>query len=127
MSVVTSVSHVSSNVGRRGEEAQSRRWGVVQAARRLVGGPGGHPPAPDGKRRTKSIYSKDRSTAAEKLRKLQPEVDAGLVTAGPATTVGEWLDYWLNQVHRSSIKPGTREDYSRIINNHIRPASAPGS
>jgi integrase len=79
------------------------------------------PPAPDGKRRTRSIYSKDRSTAAEKLRKLQAEVDVGLVTAGPATTLGEWLDYWLNEVHRSSIKPGTREDYSRIIKNHIRP------
>lgn len=79
------------------------------------------PPGPDGKRRTKSVYSKDRATAAEKLRNLQSEVDAGLVTAGPATTVGDWLDYWLANIHRSKIKPGTREDYARIIRNHIKP------
>ena len=69
----------------------------------------------------RSVYSKDRATAAEKLRKLQDDVQAGLVTTGPGTTVAEWLDYWLKEVHRDNIRPGTRTDYARIINNHIVP------
>lgn len=79
------------------------------------------PPGPDGKRKVRSVYSKDRATAAEKLRKLQAEVEAGLITTGPGTTVGEWLAYWLAEVHRENIRPGTRTDYARIINNHIVP------
>ncbi len=79
------------------------------------------PPGPDGKRKVRSVYSKDRATAAEKLRMLQDEVDAGLVTTAPATTVAEWLDYWLHEVHRDNIRPGTRTDYSRIIKRHIVP------
>ena len=79
------------------------------------------PPGPDGKRKVRSVYSKDRAACAEKLRTLQAEVDAGLVTTGPTTTVAEWLDYWLDEVHRDNIRPGTRTDYRRIIKNHIVP------
>ena len=79
------------------------------------------PPGPDGKRKVRSVYSKDRATCAEKLRSLQAEVAAGLVTTGPGTTVAEWLDYWLNEVHRDNIRPGTRKDYAGIIKNHIVP------
>lgn len=79
------------------------------------------PPGPDGKRKVRTVYSKDRATAAEKLRKLQAEVEAGLVTTTPGTTVAAWLDFWLNEVHRGNIRPGTRADYARIIKNHIVP------
>lgn len=79
------------------------------------------PPGPDGKRRTRSVYSMDRATCAEKLRKLHNEVSAGLVSPAPATTVGDWLDYWLANIHRSKIKPGTRTDYARVIRNDITP------
>src|SRR6185312_13455132 len=73
------------------------------------------PPGPDGKRRVKSVYSKDRATAAEKLRKLQSCIADGAVITSPVSTVAGWLDYWLANVHRTNIKPGTREDYARII------------
>lgn len=79
------------------------------------------PPGLDGKRRTRSVYAKDRSACADKLRQLQDEVSAGLVTAAPATTVGDWLDYWLANIHRSKVKPGTRTDYARVIKNDIKP------
>lgn len=79
------------------------------------------PPGPDGKRKVRSVYSKDRATAAEKLRKLQEEVQAGLVVTAPATTVAAWLGYWLDEVHRDNIRPRTRTDYARIINNHVIP------
>lgn len=79
------------------------------------------PPSPDGKRRTRSVYAKDRSACADKLRKLQDEVSAGLVSSAPATTVGDWLDYWLANIHRSKVKPGTRTDYARVIKNDIKP------
>ncbi len=79
------------------------------------------PPGPDGKRKVRSVSSKDRAICAEKLRKLQEEVAAGLVATGPGTTVAEWLSYWLDEVHRDNIRPGTRTDYARIIKNHIVP------
>ena len=79
------------------------------------------PPGPAGKRRTRSVYSKDRSACADKLRKLQDEINAGLVCSAPATTVGDWLDYWLANIHRSKVKPGTRTDYARVIRNDIKP------
>lgn len=79
------------------------------------------PPGPDGKRKVRSVYSKDRAAAAEKLRKLQAEVEAGLVTTAPATTVAAWLDYWLNDFHRDNIRPGTRADYKCVITKHIVP------
>ena len=79
------------------------------------------PPGPDGKRRTRSVYAKDRSACADKLRKLQDEVNAGLVSSAPATTVGDWLDYWLANIHRSRIKPSTRTDYAGVIKNDIKP------
>lgn len=79
------------------------------------------PPGPDGKRRVKSVYSKNRATAADKLRQLQADIEAGTVITAPASTVGEWLDYWLANVHRGKIKPGTRADYARVIKNHIKP------
>lgn len=79
------------------------------------------PPGPDGKRRVKSVSSRDRATAAEKLRKLQADIAAGEVVTAPASTVGDWLDYWLANIHRSEVKPGTREDYASIIRNHIKP------
>ena len=79
------------------------------------------PPGPDGKRRVRSVSSKDRATAAEKLRKLQADIAVGEVVTGPASTVGEWLDYWIANIHRSKVKPGTRQDYARVIRNHIKP------
>jgi integrase len=79
------------------------------------------PPGPDGKRRVKSVYSKDRAIAAEKLRKLQTDIADGTVITAPVSTVEGWLDYWLSNVHRTNIKPGTREDYARIVRNHINP------
>ena len=79
------------------------------------------PSGPDGRRRTRSVYAKSRAVCAEKLRKLQAEVDSGLVATGPATTVGEWLPYWLANIHRSKVKPGTRADYARVIKNDIVP------
>lgn len=63
--------------------------------------------------KVRTVYSKDRATAAD--------VEAGLVTTAPGTTVAAWLDYWLNEVHRDNIRPGTRADYARIIKNHIVP------
>lgn len=79
------------------------------------------PPGPDGRRRTRSVYAKDRAACADKLRKLQEEVSAGLVSSAPATTVGDWLDYWQANIHRSKIKPSTRTDYARVIRNDIKP------
>lgn len=79
------------------------------------------PPGPDGKRKVKSVAHKDRAIAAEKLRKLQAQVAEGTLITTPASTVGEWLDYWLANIHRSRVKPGTRQDYARIIRAYIKP------
>ena len=78
------------------------------------------PPGPDGKRGP-SVYSKDRGTAAEKLRKLQEEVDAGLVTTGSGDHGGRVAGLLAQPGAPRQYPTGHPQDYSRVIRNHIVP------
>ncbi|AXH46882.1 endonuclease [Mycobacterium phage Aminay] len=96
--------------------------GLFQRADGMWVGRADLPPGPDGKRRRKTVYARDRADCREKLDALKREIAEGVAVEGPAMTVGAWLDYWMANVHRTNIRPGTREDYARIIRTHIKPA-----
>lgn len=74
----------------------------------------------DGKR--KQFYTKTQKEAYEKLRKAQRELEQGTLVTGPQQTVEQYLTYWLEEVHKSSLKVSTYVKYRKVINSYIIPA-----
>lgn len=75
----------------------------------------------DGKRRRKTVSSKDRNIALAKLRELRKQIDAGAVPTTSGTTVGKWLDHWLESIHGPHIRPTTYRSYELSIRMRIKP------
>ncbi len=74
----------------------------------------------DGKR--KQYYGKTQKEAHEKLRKAQRELEKGTLVTGPQQTIEQYLTYWLEEVHKSSLKVSTYVKYRKVINTYIVPA-----
>ncbi len=72
------------------------------------------------KRRT--IYGKDRETVAKKLTQAVADRDRGLVFDAGSLTVGDYLDRWLNDSVKGSVKRRTYEGYASIVARHLKPA-----
>ena len=78
-------------------------------------------PSADGKRRRKTVTSKDRGNAARKLADLKRDIEAGLVVSTNKATVEQWLTHWLEDIHRTEIRPKTYKHYEQAIRIHIVP------
>jgi hypothetical protein len=78
-------------------------------------------PSADGKRRRKTVSSKDRGEALRKLRSLRKLIDAGRVPTTSSTTVGAWLAHWLDTIAGPQIRPMTYRSYEQVIRLHIVP------
>ncbi len=63
----------------------------------------------------KTVYGKTRKEAAEKLTKAMANRDGGLVFDAENQTVGEYLQRWLNDSVRGSVKPVTFENRERVV------------
>jgi integrase len=74
----------------------------------------------DGKR--KQYYLKTQKEAVEKLRKAQRELEQGTLVTGPQQTVKQYLEYWLEEVHKPGLKVSTYVKYRKLINSYIIPA-----
>lgn len=79
------------------------------------------PPGPDGKRRYRSVSSRDRNEAIEALKKLRNEIASGRIAVTGNTTVAKWLDRWLAEIHGPTVRPTTYRDYETTIRLHITP------
>ncbi len=77
---------------------------------------------PDGLRKRKTIYGKEREEVADKLVEALANRNKGLVFEGDDQTLSAYLDRWLNGSVKGSLKPSTFESYERMIRNHIKPA-----
>jgi integrase len=77
---------------------------------------------PDGLRKRKTIYGKEREEVADKLIEALSNRNKGLVFEGDDQTLSAYLDRWLNGPVKGSVKPSTFESYERMISNHIKPA-----
>jgi integrase len=73
-------------------------------------------------RKRKTFYGKSRKEVQEKLRVALNEQKQGTLATGPRQTVKQFLEYWLEDVHRSTVKPSTYLTYRTILDNHIFPA-----
>ena len=70
----------------------------------------------------KYIYGKTKQEVREKRRKALREQEQGRLATGPRQTVKDFLNYWLEEVHRASLKISTYALYRRHLDKHIIPA-----
>ncbi len=75
---------------------------------------------PDGKRRYVSGKTKEETRKA--LREARSNADAGLVFEAGSLTVGEYLDRWLADSVKDTVRQRTYERYESITRVHIKPA-----
>src|ERR671916_512402 len=68
------------------------------------------------------IYGKTRAAVAEKLAKAIAIRGSGFVFDAGNLTVGEYLDRWLSDSVRGTVRPSTFERHEGIIRLHIKPS-----
>lgn len=73
----------------------------------------------NGRRRRRSVSSKDYRELVAKLDELKSEAADGL-NLDRSITVAKWLDYWLPHVHKERIRPTTYLDYTYSARNISR-------
>jgi integrase len=68
------------------------------------------------------LYGKTRAAVAEKLTKAMADRNGGLIFDVGNLTVGEYLDSWLSDSVRGTVRPSTFERHEGIIRLHIKPS-----
>jgi integrase len=75
----------------------------------------------DGPKR-RALYGKTRKEAADKLAKALADRASGYTFDTENMSVGEYLDRWLNDSDRGSVRPSTYERHEQIVRLHLKPA-----
>jgi integrase len=73
----------------------------------------------NGKR--KPFYGKTRKEAADKLQQALYEQKQGMLATGPQQKLGPYLNQWLEEVHKSTLRIGTYKRYRIILDKHLIP------
>ena len=76
--------------------------------------------APDGKRRY--VFAKKRSDAERALRQAMTDAERGLVFEPGTVTVEGYLDRWLADSVKGTVRRSTFAQYESVVNRHIAPA-----
>lgn len=75
-----------------------------------------------GKIRRRSFYGKTRKEAVGKMNQALKDLSAGSYVEPHKITLGEWLDRWLHDYKKGSLRSNTWEGYKTLIDTHIKPA-----
>jgi integrase len=73
-------------------------------------------------RKRKTFYGKTRKEVQEKLRVALNEQKQGILSTGPQQSMKQFLEQWLEEVHKPAIRIGTYKGYRRYLDKHIFPA-----
>ena len=77
---------------------------------------------PGGKRIRRRRRARTKPEAREKLKQLQRDADAGVVSSG-ATTMTQFLDDWLAHILPArNVSVATIDNYTWAVESHIKPA-----
>jgi integrase len=68
------------------------------------------------------LYGKTRKEVADKLAKALADRASGYTFDTENITVGEYLDRWLNDSDRGSVRTSTYERHEQITRLHLKPA-----
>ncbi|MGI9061942.1 MAG: tyrosine-type recombinase/integrase [Ktedonobacteraceae bacterium] len=72
-------------------------------------------------RKRKTFYGKTRKEVQEKLQMALHEQKQGMLATGPEQTLKQYLEHWLEEVHKPTIRVSTYVNYRRFLDNHILP------
>ena len=76
---------------------------------------------PDGRRTRRSYLGRNRATAVARLRDAA-SAEASCIAATDATlTFGAFLDQWLAESARPSVRPSTFKSYRHMVTVHLQP------
>lgn len=76
--------------------------------------------AADGRKR-KTVYGKTRAEVSEKLTKAMADRDGGLVFDAGRMTVAEYLDRWLTDSARGTVRKSTYDSYKGQLHRYVHP------
>jgi integrase len=74
---------------------------------------------PDGTR--KVFYGKKQSEVIAKLDEAANDLRRGMLAVGSTTTLQEYLENWLENVHKPSIRLSTYLNYRKLLHNYLVP------
>src|ERR687893_2435083 len=74
------------------------------------------------KRKRKVIYGETRREVAEKLKVALRDQQQGLPVAVERQTVAQFLDRWLEDVVKPSVRPKTYHSYAQLVRLYLAPA-----
>ncbi len=79
---------------------------------------------PDGPKQKTIMGRKgeSRDDVAKRLTKAMADRDGGLVFDSQSVTVGEYLERWLSDSVRDTVRPSTYKSYGRMVSNHLVPS-----
>ena len=75
-----------------------------------------------GKQIQKSIYGKTQDEVRQKLKSATKDIDDGIYTEPSKLTIGKWLEIWLAEYVKDSVKPLTYKAYEVECRVHISSA-----
>ncbi|MFO8023499.1 MAG: tyrosine-type recombinase/integrase [Perlabentimonas sp.] len=76
----------------------------------------------EGKPKRKTVYGATRGEVSEKLNNILVSVNSGTYKEPAKITVAEWLDTWLNDYMKNSLRATTWHSYEVQIRRHLKPA-----
>lgn len=74
----------------------------------------------NGRPRKKIIYGPTEAACSRKLRKALSERDAGVLVAGKSPTLGDWLDYWLDNIAVTRVEPSSLVAYRNKVRAYVK-------
>lgn len=74
-----------------------------------------------GKPKQQYFYGKSRSEAKEKLDQARAKIHFGVYIEPHKTTLGEWLDAWLERYMKVKLRPTTYASYEMLIRLYLKP------
>jgi integrase len=69
----------------------------------------------------KCLYRKSEKEARAALRKALHELEQGTLATGPQQTLKVYLEHWLEQVQRPTIRLSTYTSYRTVLDKHLIP------
>lgn len=77
---------------------------------------------PDGKSQRRSIFGKTQREVREGLTAALRAIDQGEAPITERQTVGQFLDRWLTDVAKPTVRPKTYHSYAALVRLHLAPA-----